>query len=185
MEPRIHDAAAQGIVVTGAAGRCGHTYTVTAEPFNEGIINGNIQMHRVVGKTFHCDLIETGMAVCTIGSCNAAFHRTEGLQRVFALVILKNHFVDFSRRHFLEETQMAGIDTDHRCFWKVKILHQIQQSAVSTHTEDQLRIFTEFLVDTKTGLHQFISKILFDPGRVFCFIRIDKNFLIHTDAPVR
>ena len=87
VEPRVYDAASEGVVIGCTAGRRRDADTISAESFYKAVVYGNVQVNRMSQHALYGDLVESRMLSHMRVCADSAGHACETLYTVSVLIV--------------------------------------------------------------------------------------------------
>lgn len=108
-QPGIDDAASKRVIVRRTSRRSADQYTVTAEPLNKAVSDGDIQMNRSGMVAFNDDLVQTLVFIPVFSLLYRRLYGLQILDVVPPLLIEEDELIQFIGMDLLEETQMPSV----------------------------------------------------------------------------
>ena len=93
--------------------------------------------------------------------------------------VVFDELVDLCRQKILEKSQMSCVDADDRRLREIVGVDQLQKSAVSADTNDQIRVPAELVGDPESGMKQFLLTFCGDLPGSLRLIGIDEYGSVH------
>ena len=87
VEPRVYDAASEGVVIGCTAGRRRDADTISAESFYKAVVYGNVQVNGMSQHALYGDLVESRMLSYMRICADGAGYACETLYAVSVLIV--------------------------------------------------------------------------------------------------